>query len=60
MLFPQSFIIYNTDAMALANKVLPVPGGPYNKTPFHGYLIPTNNSGNFKGHKIASSNACFA
>jgi hypothetical protein len=46
--------------MALANKVLPVPGGPYNKTPFHGYLIPTNNSGNFKGHKIASSNACFA
>ena len=26
-------------AIALANKVFPVPGGPYNKTPFGG-LIP--------------------
>lgn len=33
-------------ATALAHKVLPVPGGPYNKTPFGG-SIPrfTNRSG---------------
>jgi len=28
------------EAMALANKVFPVPGGPYKSTPF-GVLIPT-------------------
>lgn len=22
---------------------LPVPGGPYNKIPFHGFLLPENN-----------------
>jgi hypothetical protein len=44
----------------LAKRVFPVPGGPYSKTPFQGYLIPVNNSGNFKGHKIASSKAYLA
>ena len=27
-------------AQALAKNVLPVPGGPYNKIPFHGFLLP--------------------
>jgi hypothetical protein len=40
-------------AMALASSVLPVPGGPYNRTPFGG-LIPTriNNSGFVRGSSI--------
>ena len=41
-------------AHALAKKVLPVPGGPYNKIPFHGYLRPTNISGNLVGSMMAS------
>ena len=46
-------------ATALANKVLPVPGGPYNKIPFGG-LIPilVNLSGCFNGHSTASINSC--
>lgn len=28
-------------AQALARKVLPVPGGPYNKIPFHGLRAPS-------------------
>jgi len=28
-------------AQAFAKNVLPVPGGPYNKIPFHGYLTPS-------------------
>jgi len=27
-------------AHALANSVLPVPGGPYNNMPLHGFLAP--------------------
>jgi len=27
-------------AHALAKYVLPVPGGPYNNIPFHGFLAP--------------------
>ncbi|KAH3680541.1 hypothetical protein WICPIJ_008232 [Wickerhamomyces pijperi] len=42
-------------AVALAKRVLPVPGGPYKRTPFGG-LIPTlwNNSGFFKGNSMTS------
>jgi hypothetical protein len=42
-------------AITLANSVFPVPGGPYNKTPFGG-LIPIllNNCGFVKGNSIAS------
>ena len=42
-------------AIALANKVLPLPGGPYNKTPLGG-LIPKvlNNCGCLKGNSIIS------
>ena len=45
-------------ATALANNVFPVPGGPYNNTPFGG-LIPTlkNNSGFFNGNSITSLNS---
>jgi len=42
------------DAMALANKVLPVPGGPNNNTPFQGFLIPLNKLGLSRGSKTAS------
>ena len=40
-------------ATALASKVFPVPGGPYNKTPLGGF-IPTlrNNSGLTNGSSI--------
>jgi hypothetical protein len=31
-------------AMALANRVLPVPGGPYNNTPCHRCYTKTNKS----------------
>jgi len=46
-------------ATALANKVLPVPGGPYNKIPFGGSM-PTflNNSGFFKGSSTTSRISC--
>jgi hypothetical protein len=40
-------------AHALAKKVLPVPGGPYNKTPLQGYLIPTKIEGNLTGVTVA-------
>lgn len=41
-------------AHALAKNVFPVPGGPYNNIPFHGYRRPTNISGNLVGSIIAS------
>lgn len=28
-------------AQALARNVFPVPGGPYNRIPFHGFLTPS-------------------
>ena len=47
-------------ATALANKVLPVPGGPYINIPLGG-LIPSllNASVCFNGHSTASINSCF-
>ena len=47
-------------ATALANKVLPVPGGPANKTPF-GMVAPilVNLPGSFK-NSTTSVNSCFA
>ena len=46
-------VAFIVEARALANKVFPVPGGPYNKTPF-GALIPTRwkNSGLVRGSSI--------
>ena len=47
-----AFVLWAT---AFANKVLPVPGGPYKRTPFGG-LMPTfsNSFGFFKGSSITS------
>ena len=41
-------------AHALAKKVFPVPGGPYNRIPFQGFLLPVKISGNFIGKTTAS------
>ena len=42
-------------ATAFANKVLPVPGSPYNITPFGGFIpISSYNSGCVKGNSTAS------
>ena len=42
-------------ATALASKVLPVPGGPYNNTPLGGSIpIFSNNSGSVKGNSTVS------
>mmetsp|Transcript_486 Transcript_486/g.1350 ORF Transcript_486/g.1350 Transcript_486/m.1350 type:complete len:300 (-) Transcript_486:88-987(-) len=45
-------------AIAFANNVFPVPGGPYNNTPFGG-AIPTrkNSSGFIKGNSMLSRNS---
>lgn len=46
---------FTFEAKALASKVFPVPGGPYNRTPFGG-LIPTllNSSTFVKGSSMVS------
>jgi len=53
-------VVSPEDAIAFANKVFPVPGGPNNKTPFHGFLIPLNRFGRRSGSKTAYSNTSFA
>jgi hypothetical protein len=52
---PFKKFVSNPDATALANNVFPVPGGPYNNTPFGG-LIPTlrNSSGFLSGSSMTS------
>jgi len=46
--------VYPVYAIALAKRVLPVPGGPNINTPFHGLLIPVKYSGISKGKSTAS------
>jgi hypothetical protein len=41
-------------AQAFARKVLPVPGGPYIRIPFHGCLAPSKIYGNLMGMITAS------
>jgi len=41
------------DAMALAKRVLPVPGGPNSRIPFMAFLIPLKNYGIILGSKTA-------
>jgi hypothetical protein len=42
-------------AITLAKSVFPVPGGPYNKTPFGGFIpILLNSCGFVKGNSIVS------
>lgn len=38
-------VVLHSVATALASKVLPVPGGPYTSTPFHGCSSPVKYSG---------------
>ena len=52
--------IPDTDDSTFAMKDLPVPGGPYNRIPFHGFLFPVNSCGNFCGRMTASSSDCLA
>jgi hypothetical protein len=47
-------------AQAFAKYVLPVPGGPYNKIPFQGFLLPVKISGNLIGRMTAYFNALLA
>lgn len=47
-------------AQALAKKVFPVPGGPYNKIPFQGVLSPTKTYGNLIGNITAYCNTFLA
>lgn len=47
-------------ATAFARYDLPVPGGPYNRMPFHGLRIPVKRVGNFSGKITASFNDAFA
>ena len=41
-------------AQAFAKNVLPVPGGPYSKIPFQGFLLPVKIYGNLMGRITAS------
>lgn len=41
-------------ATAFARNDLPVPGGPYNKIPCHGFRLPVNKCGNLIGKITAS------
>ena len=47
-------------AHALARNVFPVPGGPYKRIPFQGFLTPSKIYGNFIGIITASFNDDFA
>jgi hypothetical protein len=40
---------YNKVMVSDERKYLPVPGGPYRRTPFQGARTPENNSGYFVG-----------
>jgi len=35
-------VLFASVATALAKKLFPVPGGPYNKIPLHGVRFPVN------------------
>lgn len=41
-------------------NVFPVPGGPYNRIPFHGFLDPVKIYGNLRGIITAYLSASFA
>mmetsp|Transcript_5634 Transcript_5634/g.11914 ORF Transcript_5634/g.11914 Transcript_5634/m.11914 type:complete len:319 (+) Transcript_5634:421-1377(+) len=47
-------------ATALARYDLPVPGGPYNRMPFHGRRLPVKSCGKRAGKMTASLRASFA
>lgn len=53
-------VVRHSVATALASIVLPVPGGPNSKMPFHGSRIPWKKCGYFIGIKTASLSRRFA
>merc|ERR1719270_559877 len=53
-------VVPHSVATALANMVLPVPGGPTIKTPLHGRRMPLKKSGIHIGRTTASSNNLLA
>ena len=53
-------VVRHSAATALASIVLPVPGGPNKRIPFHGSKIPSKKCGNFKGINTASFNNLLA
>lgn len=48
-------VVPHSVATALASIVLPVPGGPNMRTPFHGRRMPWKKSGMRRGRTTASS-----
>jgi hypothetical protein len=53
-------VVFPPEAIAFANKVFPVPGGPKSKTPFQAFLIPVKRCGKTSGSNTASSKTSFA
>ena len=53
-------VVPHSVATAFASMVLPVPGGPNIKTPFHGRRMPWKYSGIHSGNTTASSSRRFA
>ena len=47
-------VVWHSVATARASMVFPVPGGPYNSTPFHGFSKPVNSCGYLMGITTAS------
>mmetsp|Transcript_47027 Transcript_47027/g.124591 ORF Transcript_47027/g.124591 Transcript_47027/m.124591 type:complete len:342 (-) Transcript_47027:41-1066(-) len=47
-------------AQALAKKDFPVPGGPYSRMPFHGFLFPSKSCGNLIGRMMDSFSIALA
>lgn len=46
-------VVAPVEATALAKRVLPVPGGPKRRTPFHARRLPTNICGRARGRRTA-------
>jgi hypothetical protein len=53
-------VLFTSEAHAFAKKVLPVPGGPYNKMPFQGLRLPRKICGCRIGKIKVSYRNCFA
>ena len=49
-----------SEAVTFAKKDFPVPGGPNNKIPFKGFLLPLKSLGYIIGKTMASFNDLFA
>jgi hypothetical protein len=45
-------VVRHSVATALASSVLPVPGGPYSRMPFHGLRIPVHRRGGQRAKQL--------